>query len=402
MGLFDFFRRKTRSEPVVTGSQINYSEYFTNWLTDCEAPRGYRTLAEVPEIKSAVEKIAEVVSTMTIHLMVNGENGDTRIVNELSKKIDIRPNNYMSRQLFISWVVQEMLLKGNALVRPRTHKGLLMELKPVPNHKYEFIGDEFDYYIQMFKNKRVSPDSYLHFRFNPDLEKPWLGRSQEVILRDLKDDLYQANKTVKDFMSNKLFPNVIIKVDALTEELATESGRDKIEEKYLKRAKTGQPWIVPSELFEIEQIKPLTLKDIAIHDSIKINKQTVAGILGVPAFLLGVGEFNRDEYNHFIKNKVAVICKAIETELTEKLLVSPNMYFKFNMKSMLNYDVQELGDLYLNLYTKGVVTGNEVRDALGMSPLDGLDNLIILENYIPVDKIGDQNKLGGGESEKDV
>lgn len=400
MGFFDFFRRKTRSEPI-RNVQLRSSEYLTNWLIDCEAPTGYRNLADVPEIKSAVEKIAEVVSTMTIHLMANGENGDIRIVNELAKKVDIRPNKYMSKQLFISWVVQEMLLKGNALVKPRTYKGLLMELNPIPKHKYEFFGDEFDYQIKM-GDRNINPDTMLHFRFNPDLEKPWLGRSQEVILRDLKDDLFQANRTVKDFMTNKMYPNIIIKVDALTEELATEEGRGKIEERYLKRAKSGQPWIIPSDLLQVEQIKPLTLQDIAIHESIKINKQTVASILGVPAFLLGAGDFDREEYNHFIKNKISVICKAIESELTDKLLISPKMYFKFNTKSMLNYSIQELGDLYLNFYTKGVVTGNEVRDAMGMSPLEGLDNLIILENYIPIEKIGDQNKLGGDETEEDV
>ena len=148
----------------------------------------------------------------------------------------------------------------------------------------------------------------------------------------------------------------------------------------------------------MEQVKPLTLADLAISDTVEMDKRTVAAVLGVPPFLLGIGEYNRMAWNSFIQNTIRPIALSIAQELTKKLILSPQMYLRFNVRSLMDWDLNSIYAVYGGLSDKGIVTGNEVRDLVGMAPLDGLDDLRILENYIPANMIGQQSKLiGEGE-----
>ncbi|MGF2525889.1 phage portal protein, partial [Ralstonia pseudosolanacearum] len=125
-----------------------------------------------------------------------------------------------------------------------------------------------------------------------------------------------------------------------------------------------------------------------------------ASILGIPAFVLGVGDYNKDAWNNFVQNTIRPIAIGIQQELTKKLILSPKWYVKFNVLSLMDWDLNTIYQVFGGLSDKGIVTGNEVRDRIGMSPLDGLDELRILENYIPSDMIGNQKKLiQGGDTE---
>lgn len=400
MGIKDIIKRKTRAEPPYSGMKL-----FIEEINDmnCLGLRGYTRLSDCPEVRMGVERIADLISIMTIYLMKNEDNGDVRVKNGLSRKIDVQPYKYMTRQQWVHWLVKEMLLHGNAIVQPKFNKDYNLEyLKPISSDRITFLDDDgLDYSIMVDDKKSLKYDQFLHFKINPRTDKPYLGESYKVVLQDVMDNIKQASHTTKEFMANKMMPSLIVKVDALTEELASEEGRDKVEEKFLQRSKTGQPWIIPAGLVDIQQVKPLTLNDIAIDKTIKLSKETVAGILGIPAFLLGVGDFNEKEYNNFIRTRILVIAKAIEQELTLKLLISPEYYFKFNANSLYAYSIEEISRVYSNLYIRGVVTGNEVRDKLGMSPMKDLDNLTILENFIPLEDIGKQEKLGGGKAGED-
>lgn len=357
---------------------------------------GYTKLSDCPEIVAGVRTIADLISSMTIHLMSNTENGDIRIVNELSRKVDINPCNTMTRKTWMDYIIMNLLLygKGNSVVVPETKDGILNNLKPIPASKVTFSGDAYNYSIRV-DQKKYDPENVLHFVYNSDENYPWKGKGITASLKNVADNLKQASVTTKDFMSSKWKPSIIVKVDALTEEFASPEGRAKLLESYFQTNRAGEPWMIPSEQFQVEQVRPLSLADLAIDKAIELDKKTVASIIGVPAFVLGIGTYTTAEWNNFIQAKILPIALVVQQELTKKLLLSTKWYWKLNINSLYQYDIKSIADVYSNLYVRGIVDGNEVREKLSMSPREGLDELVVLENYIPLSMIGEQSKLKG-------
>lgn len=164
-------------------------------------------------------------------------------------------------------------------------------------------------------------------------------------------------------------------------------------EQYLKTSSAGMPWLIPTDLMDVFQVKPLSLTDLAISDTVKLDRQSVAAILGVPPYVVGLDKFDRDEWNYFISTTIMPIVRGIEQEMTRKLLISPDWYISMNPWALYAYDLKDLENIGANLYVRGIMTGNEVRNWLHLAPKDGLDELVMLENYIPAGMIGDQKKL---------
>ena len=386
-------KKKTiRKEP-----QKRNNQQIALWLGDEDAIlcSGYTSLDHNPEIMTACHKIAELIGSITIHLMANTERGDQRIQNELSRKIDIEPEMHMTRSTWMQAIVMNLLLygKGNSIVVPHTYGGILQGLEPIGAGRVSFLPIGYRDYRVSIDGKERDPESILHFVYNPDKTYLWKGKGMTTNLKAVADNLKQAAATEKGFMESKWKPSIIVKVDALTEEFASKEGRRKLLESYVESSGVGEPWLIPAEQFSVEQVKPLSLADLAIADTVNLDKRTVAAILGVPPFVLGVGDYDKAAWNSFINNTIKPIATSIQQEMTKKLIISDRMYLRFNVLSLMDWDIQTIYSVFGGLSDKGIVTGNEVRDRLGMSPLEGLDDLRILENYIPASMIGDQKKL---------
>ena len=357
-----------------------------------DLPIGYSTMDKNPEVQMAVNGIAGLVASMTIYLMRNTDKGDVREKNELAKKVDIYPYKYMTRFNWMSYIVKNMLVKGNQVVLPIFTEGKIENLKLLKPSEVSLLPNGDDYNV-LWRGKNFEPDEVLHFVLNPKENAPYEGAGLTVNLKQIVRALGQAQKTKTDFMNSKWKPSLIIRVDAMGEKFRTKEGREELLTDYFDTDEAGKPWIVPAGQIDVEQVKPLSLNDLAINDAINIDKRTVAAALGVPPFMVGAGEFNKDEYNNFVQTKIMQIAQIIQQTLTAGLLYSPDRYFMFNYRSLYDYSVSEKVSMYSAMSDRLALDRNEFRTGMGLEPREDMEELIGLENYIPAELLGKQKKL---------
>lgn len=400
MGILDRFLKRGKSR---SGTNIITHSDFGLYIDG----DSYVPLARNPDVIAAVNKIADMVSNMTIHLMENTDKGDIRIKDGLARKIDVNPCENMTRKTWIFKIVRDLLLfgDGNSVLHVEYDpvNDYILNLRPFAMSEVSFKSDDVGYTVN-YRAIDYNPSEIVHFVINPDPDNPFVGTGYRLALRDIVRNLNLATQIKKGFMNGKNVPSLIIKVDSSSGELGTQEGRDKVAKKYLTTSQAGEPWIIPDALLSVEQVKPLSLKDIAINESVEIDKKTVAGLLGVPAFILGVGKFDKVEYNNFVNTTVMSIATTITQTLTRDLLISSNRYFKFNPRSLYSYDITELSTVARQMTSNAAMRRNEWRDWVGMTPDPEMDEIIVLENYLPQGELGNQSKLNkeGGNTDAET
>ena len=136
MNIIERFRRGNQKRDATPANSIAL------WLNGGEiCAAGYTRLSDCPEIVTACLRIAELIGSMTIYLMSNTNEGDVRIVNELSRMIDITPNGNMTRSQWMTAIVMNLLLygSGNSVVVPHTYEGILRSMEPISASRVTFV-----------------------------------------------------------------------------------------------------------------------------------------------------------------------------------------------------------------------------------------------------------------------
>lgn len=383
--------RRTKDPPSMVGFWLGSSS---------ELPAGYHRLIDSPEVAACINRISAIISSAPICLMENTKKGDIRIYDGMSRLIDIDPwPGVMTRAGWVDWIVSTMLGEGdgNAYVLPEIAGGQFSRLMPMPGAVSLPDGDE--YYIS-WRGVNYHPSEVLHFRLFSDPTCPWKGRGYRVQLKRVVEALENSDAVKKSLTSPDYKPPLCVFVNS-DSDFSDEIKRERFRKQYLTDSGDGKPWILPADLVKIEQIKPLSLADLAIKDTVELDKRTVASIFGAPPYFVGIGNYDPKAHNGFVRTEIIHMATVIEQQLTQKLLENPKRYYKINRRRLYDYDLKTLIDIDNSLADRGYLNGDEVREDAGRDPI-GLTEYKVLENYIPYDMSGKQKKLTGEEEGADA
>lgn len=360
---------------------------------------GYKPVAKCPEVQMCINEYARSIAMMTIHLMQNTAGGDVRVKNGLSRKVDIAPAPHMGRTNLMYMLVRQMMATGNAVIYPEYKGGMLEWLEPLAPTQYQMIDKADGFEVLLPGGKRLASDEVINLVYNPDPERPWRGLGVTVDVQDMVKCIRQANSTRTALMESPT-PSIIIKVEGLTGDLTEPELREAMADKYIKQTKNGLPWMIPAEAMSVETVKPLSITDLAIKDNLELDKRAVAAMLGVPPYAVGIGEYKNEEANAFVKTKLMFVAQIIEQELTSKLLLRDDWFFRLNKRSLMAYSIAELSSVGAAMVDRMAMSRNEWRDWMDLPPDERMEEMLGLENYIPIDRLGDQKKLKGGEDDE--
>lgn len=358
---------------------------------------GYQPVTKCAEVQMAINAYARSVAMMTIHLMQNTKDGDVRIKNALSRKVDITPAPNVGRTNLMYMLVHQMMETGNAVIYPEYRNGYLEWLNPLPPSQYQLVEDGRSYIVH-YNGMRLHPDEVINLVYNPDPERPWKGMGITVDVRDMVKALRQANNTRNALLESPA-PSLIVKISELAPELQENGGQDELTDKYLSQVKSGKPWMIPAEAMDVQEVKPMSIADLAIKDNLELDKRGVAAMIGVPTHDVGIGPFDKEEHNAFVSTKLPFVVQVIEQEFTAKLLLAEDLHFRLNKRSLMAYALSDLVNMGKEMVDRMAMDRNEWRDLMDMTPDERMNDLLALENYIPADKLGDQKKLKGGPSD---
>lgn len=356
---------------------------------------------KIPEVKCAIEKIADIFSSVDIFNERVDKNGNIQYLEDSTMRVlKYKPNPLQNATQFYKNVITKLLLDNNVFIEPVFDmSGNLKALYPLPTRNFQLSMDNNDKnaYVQFYdayKNPQekynLNNIIYLN-RFNT------LSGGQQSNDMGLYEKVLQSlsEKIVNDASPNK--PRALLQSNQVGEgqlkdrdkKGATETLKASFAENVQGIAYLDKKWV----------ITPINWQE---ND---VNKELMAFIVNLVYNYFSINEniinnrASEIEMAMFVKTTIKPLAKQFSQEFTNKLFTENEYYFgrriEFDYNPLLVTTLQSEATIAQINIRNGIWSIDEARERIGYEPLpDGLGKIHRASADLVNIKVIDEYELG--------
>ncbi len=363
-----------------------------------------KTARSIPAFNLALRIVSQIVATLPLH--VYSQNGDDRKKNKahpLYELIHSRPNCYMTSFDFWELIIRSLVLDGNSYCYiERAITGEIIGLHPLTsscvtkqrdldNHSCVYIYSDGKF------NKTYSGNQIWHLKNGGD------GITGESIIDLNKESIRQIlsiEKFTSSFFDHGISSNILLETPPGVQGL--DESQINIIMKFLKKLRQKfkhLPNIIPNGM-QVKELKKPSLSEAQLKDLKSSGIQEIARMFGLPPHILA--DLSKSSFNNIQEQNRNILTFAvnlpflhrIEKSINVFLLNESGTYCEFTRDAFLEASPLDKAEQIERLTKSGVYTINEARKLYNLPPIEGGDELLVLNQMTTVSNLKKEIKNG--------
>tara|TARA_R100000005_G_scaffold96379_1_gene82775 strand:- start:2116 stop:3339 length:1224 start_codon:yes stop_codon:yes gene_type:complete len=289
--------------------------------------------------------------------------------------LNIQPNPFQDINTFKRNLIIDLLIDGNIFIY---FDGNGMYHLPAEN---VYIETDEKTYINKYTYDGIidySPSEIIHIKENsfnsiyrgvPRLKPAYRTMQLLASMRNFQDN----------FFKNGAVPGLVLKSPNTLSEKIKERMLAAWRARYNPSTGGRRPLILDGGL-EIDNLTEVNFKDLDFQAAIEANEKIILQAIGVPPLLLDSGNNANIRPNHRLYYLETVL------PIVRKINFAFERFFGFDLSEdvsnipALQPELKDSAAYYSTLVNTGIMTPNEVREAMRMKPLEGHDDLRVPAN----------------------
>lgn len=310
-----------------------------------------------------------------------------------------RPNAWMTPSEFLSAMVVNRMLRGNAYAQIiRDSEGDLIALVPLSPDQMEVSitsGGEVYTYYQDGVVSVIAPENMIHWK---GLGNGYIGLSKLEYMRATADEAISAQDNASRLYGSYSKPSGVLQTDSALNDEQLKAVFERF--KGMSRSGCAGLYVVDRGL-KYQQLS-LTPADAQLLQTRQFSVEEICRWFGVPGVLVGStatttwGSGIQQIVEGFHKFTIGPLCKQLEQALSRRLVnaVDLNTTIEFKLDGFLRTTPEARASFYSTMAQNGAMTRNEIRRLENLPPVKGGDALTAQSNLVPIEKLGMQERSG--------